>query len=188
MTPFITFLTPAFRRPQALASCLASVGSQSAVEAIEQIVLPDHVGLGIVEGLYGRLPRYADAVHGQYVHILADDDVLAGPHVVALVRQFAIQRGCPDVILVNAIKDLCGPVWLPANWDGVPVCGQIDMGCLIVRADVWRAHVQDYQTGRYEADFDHAAAMHRAGREFARLDLDFLRGAVMRGAPEAVRS
>jgi hypothetical protein len=34
MTPFISFYTPTFKRPRLMARCLASVWSQTAVDAI----------------------------------------------------------------------------------------------------------------------------------------------------------
>jgi hypothetical protein len=88
MQPFITFYTPTYKRPQALARCLASVASQTVVGEIEQIVIPDHVGVGI-HGMYARVPQYASAVHGEYVMFLCDDDVLADATVVETVKTFA---------------------------------------------------------------------------------------------------
>lgn len=183
MRPFITFLTPTYKRPSALARCLASVGQQTAVQAVEQIVLPDHVGLG-VGGMFETLPRYAQAVHGRYVHLLADDDVLAGPTVVERVQQFADQHGDPPIILVNAWKQMeQGWLRLPIAFQGEPVCGHIDLGCLITRADVWQAHAHAYGHV-YEGDYQFARAVYEAGHAFHVLDLDFLHGAVMRGRPE----
>lgn len=180
MQPFITFVTPTFRRPTALAKCHASVGSQSAVDAIEQIDIVDHVGAGVA-GMYARMPLYAKAVHGQYVHLLADDDVLAGPHVVAQLRERAEAEGFPPVLIVSAIK---GHLTLPLDNAGPPVCGRIDLGCLVVRQDIWQRHVGDYGL-RYEGDFDFARALWDAGHTFVYArDIMFLIGAVSRGAAE----
>lgn len=181
MQPFLTFLTPTYRRPQQLAACLASVSAQTAVRAIEQIVLPDHVGLGIVEGLYGRLPHYVDAVHGRYVHVLADDDVLASPAVVEAVQAFAQTHKDPPAIVVRAQK---GPMVLPSAGLDPPQCGAFDMGCLIQRADIFRQFVGRYCTGRYEGDYDHALALWQAGIPFAVLDLLFVVGRQGYGQPE----
>lgn len=180
MQPFLTFYTPTFRRPHALAKCLASVQSQTAVDAIEQVVIPDHVGVG-VDGMYARVPFYANAVHGQYVHVLADDDVLAGPHVVAQLRERAQSEGLPPVLIVSATK---GHLTLPLDDHGPPVCGRIDLGCLVVRRDIWQRHVDDY--GKcYEGDFFMAKALWDAGHRFVYArDITFLIGAVSRGAAE----
>ena len=54
--PFLSIYTPTFRRPQYLAKNMASVGRQTAAQHVEQIIVPDHVGYGVVGGLYGRMP------------------------------------------------------------------------------------------------------------------------------------
>lgn len=179
MTPFLTLYTPTYRRPQQLARCLDSVRQQTAVEAIEQIVIPDHVGVG-VHGMFARVRHYADAVHGRYVHLLADDDVLAGPTVVAHVQAFADAHDNPPVILVSARKG--GQEWPQGNpWP--PQCGHIDLGCVITRADVWKRHVGDYGLN-YEGDYWYMRALYEAGHPAAWCDLLFSIGAVSHGRAE----
>ena len=132
--PFLSLYTPTYKRPTGLARCLASVAQQTAVADIEQIVIVDHLGIGI-DGMYARIPDYAGAVHGDYVHVLADDDELAGPDVVQTVRDCAEANGHPAVILVAVQKGglvLTSPAW-------PPVLGGIDLGSMIVRRDVWTA-------------------------------------------------
>ena len=182
MQPFITFLTSTFRRPAGLAACLASVGEQTAVEHIEHIVLPDHVGRGIVGGLFERLPQYADAVHGRYVHLLGDDDVLADRTVVERVMAFADAHDHPPLILVEAKK---GPWFLPAPGEPWPPrLGRVDLGCVITRADVWREHVGSYGK-RYEGDFDFLLALYAAGIEAEFCDVLFMFGPIGAGRAEA---
>ncbi len=180
MTPFLSFYTPTYRRPQGLERCLASVGAQTLAAEIEQIVIPDHVGLGI-GGMYARVPQYVEAVHGRYVHFLADDDVLTSPVVVQQVKDFAEVEGFPPLILVQAEKD--GARW-PVGQVWPPVCGQIDLGCGIVRADIWKAHAHCYGH-RYEGDYDFLSALAASGVEAKYLPLLFSRGAVSRGEAEA---
>lgn len=177
MTPFISFYTPTFKRPQKLAACLQSVAAQTAVADIEQIVIPDHVGLG-VGGMFAQVPRYRDAVHGRYVHMLCDDDVLASPTVVAEVKAFAEAHGDPPVILVKAVK---AGMWWPAGDPWPPRCGAIDLGCIITRADVWKQH--DYGH-RYEGDYDLMQSIADAGHQAAWCGVLFSIGGVNRGAPE----
>jgi len=185
--PFLTFITPTYRRPRRLASCLESVSSQSGVSGVEHLVLPDHVGVGI-DGMYARLPRYAEAVHGEYVHVLADDDVLADCGAVEALREVARAKGMPPVLIVDVVKHMePGPLRLPLDGARVaelgPIEGRIDLGCLVVRADVWKAHVHQYGR-RYAGDFDFAAALWSAGHPFTYAGVMFLFGAVMRGRPE----
>lgn len=179
MQPFLSFYTPTYKRPQQLARCLASVASQTLVHEIEHVVIPDHVGLGI-GGMYQRVPDYKDAIHGQYVHFLADDDVLASPQVVEIVKQAAEQNSNPPMLLVRVIKGgLCLPIGQP--WP--PVETQIDLGCFITRSDVWKAHAHCYGN-RYEGDADYAKAVAASGHGAVFVDVLFLVGGVNRGAPE----
>lgn len=176
--PFLTFYTPTYRRPQGLAACLRSVSAQTARDRIEQIVIPDHVGHGI-EGMYAAIPQYAAMVHGAYVHLLADDDVLAAPDVVERL-EMAIGETLPPLVIVRALK---GALTLPLGAVWPPVCGRIDLGCIITRADVWKRHCGSYGK-RYEGDFDFVAALAAEGIQPLFLDLLFLMGAVSKAAPE----
>lgn len=180
MTPFLTIYTPTYRRPQGLARCLASVQNQTAVDEIEQIVIPDHVGRG-VGGMFAQVPSYADAVHGQYVTFLCDDDVLAGPTVVERVWNHAAQHAQPPLMLVATQKG--GQVW-PSAPAWPPQMGHIDLNCAIVRSDLWKRHVSAYGS-RYEGDFDFLSTLHRHGVEASWCDVLFSIGGVSRGAAEA---
>lgn len=179
---FITFLTPTFRRPKALAQCLASVQKQTAVDRIQQIVIVDHVGVG-VGGMFTMLPHYAPIVQGQYVHILCDDDVLTDSDVVAEVERAARGCDCPPFIIVEAEK---GGIVYPVGPAWPPQLGRIDLGCLIVRADVWSDHAHHYGNA-YEGDYHFAAALKQSAvAPYLELSpLLFSRGAVSRGAPES---
>lgn len=181
MRPFLTLYTPTYKRPQALARCLASVAEQTLVRAIEQIVIPDHVGLG-VGGMYTRVPEYASAVHGEYVMFLCDDDVLASPTVVEEVQAFANAHDRPPLILVATEKG--GAIW-PAGNPWPPVCGAIDLNCAIVRTDIWRAFVSAYGD-RYEGDYHFLQALADAGVQATWCPVLVSRGAVSRGTPELV--
>lgn len=181
--PFLSFYTPTLgpRRPKGLMACMESVCAQTAFCEIEHLVLPDYVGLGIAGGLYGRMPQYLDAFHGEYAHTLADDDVLASPTVVEEVKAFARANDNPPVIIVTVRK---AHLTLPSADLNPPKCGHIDMGCVIQRHDIFRQFVQAYQTGRYEADYDHAYALWQAGIPFAVMPLLFVIGGASRGAAE----
>jgi hypothetical protein len=179
--PFLSIYTTTYRRPAALARNLRSVESQTAVELLEQIVIPDLVGYGIVDGLYTRLAWYAEALRGQYIHILPDDDCLATERVVEDLRAFAIDMAYPDVIVATARK---GDVTYPRiPVDQRPEDGDIDLTSYIVRRDVWREHVHDYGR-RYAGDVDHARALLAAGYHHARFEPIFVVGDNHNGRPE----
>lgn len=180
-SPFLTLITPTYKRPKQLAACLDSVAKQTAVADIEQIVMPDHVGYGVAAGLFGRMSWVKPVVRGAYVNILCDDDVLPDERAVEKVRSFASNHEDPAVIVARVIKNglrlpLCAP-------EAEPICGQVDLTSFIVRSDVWHAHVSDYGQ-RYEGDFDHASALYRAGRRFAFCDVLWAVGAASNGRPE----
>lgn len=179
--PFLTLVTPTFRRPQQLAACLASVGRQTAADDLDQLVLPDHVGYGVSGALFGRLPWYQAAVRGRYVNLLCDDDVLASDTVVATVRMFAAAKGDPEVIVTRVIKN--GLSLPQCDPEGEPVCGAVDLTSYLVRQDVWQRHVPDYGT-RYEGDFDHALTLFKSGYRFAFCDVLWAVGAASNGRPE----
>lgn len=180
MRPFLTLYTPTYRRPAGLVRNLFSVQDQTRVRDIEQIVIPDHVGIGI-DGMYAKVPDYAPAVHGQYVAFLCDDDVLAAPNVVDRLWACAEAEGYPPLIIVQTEKN--GAVWPSGNaWP--PRMGSIDLNCAIVRSDVWKAHAHCYGK-RYEGDFDFMLALYKSGVPAVPCDLLFSRGGVSRGAAEA---
>jgi hypothetical protein len=177
--PFLSLYTPTYKRPQALQRCMASVAAQTAVADLEHLIVPDYVGLGI-GGMYQRVPSHAPALSGDYVHFLADDDVLASATVVEEVKKAAQANNHPPMLLVRVIK---GQMHLPIGpqvWP--PVLGAIDLGCFITRADVWKAHAHTYGN-RYEGDFDFAEAVAQ-WHEAIFVDVLFLVGGVSRGAPE----
>jgi len=188
MAPFLSFYTPTYRRPEQLTACLASVQRQTAVKLIEQVVIPDHVGLG-VGGMYHAVPAYADALHGEYVHFLCDDDTLKGPTVVAdLKRIVEAERDAeglgPQVIIVGSQKP--GGYYPHVN-HGPPVEGSIDLGCFVVRRDVWRNTCNLYGR-RYEGDADYIKALWAMNPPIARWswhrELHFCTGAASRGRYE----
>jgi hypothetical protein len=180
--PFLTFYTPTFHRPFALAKCMASIEKQTARHRVEQIIVPDFVGYGIANGLYGRIPWYAEACRGEYVHILADDDELLDERAVEKVIAFAEKKMRPPVIMVNVIKG--GFEYPCCNPFGPPQVSEVDLGCYILRRDIWLRHYKDYGD-RYEGDFDHAVVLHEHGYRREHLDLFFVEGGASNGRPEA---
>lgn len=179
--PFLSIYTTYYRRPAALARNLKSVGDQTAVDHVEQLVFPDHAGYGIGGGLYGRMAWYAHALRGEYVAVLCDDDELAAEDVVAKLMAFARRHDNPEVIVVKSEK---GGFEYPNYPEGdPPESGAADLCTYVVRRDVWLQHVADYGM-RYEGDFDMALAMHNAGRRHVRADILFATGINQNGRPE----
>lgn len=179
-TPFITFLTCAYRRPQGLAKNMASIANQTCVNEIEHIVLPDHMGHGPNAAVYGRLPFYVEAPRGEYVHVLGDDDALADDKVVERVKAFARKHNNPTTIVVRCQKG--GTEFPKCGLNGLPKEGDVDLCNFVVRRDAWKLFVTDY--GRdYKCDWDGYLRL----KQFAALiplDLLFAVGKEGTGRPE----
>jgi hypothetical protein len=180
VTPFLSLYTPTYRRPQALARCLASVSAQTLSGEVEQVVIPDHVGRGIA-GMFAQVPSYAPSLHGEYVAWLCDDDVLAHPTVVWDLKQVIDLHRHPELLIVDTMKD--GARW-PAMDIWPPQCGAIDLNCAVMRRDVWLKFAASYGAC-YEGDYLHFKAMADAGVRPIFVPLLFSVGAVSRGAAEA---
>lgn len=156
--PFLTFYTTAFRRPAQLAMNLSSVANQTVVDAVDQVVLPDHAGLGIGPSLYGRLTRwYLPYLRGRYVHLLADDDALASADAVEVVLQtVAEQDVSPDVVIVTVQK---GDLLYPQVEGRSFRLGDVDIGSFIVKRTVLQRHAEAL-TPSYTGDYDLARALY----------------------------
>jgi len=185
MSYALTCYTPSFRlatgqeaRPSHLARCRVSVAQQT-IPVEHYIAWDARPGGSGIAGMYAQVPTHAHRVTGAYVHILADDDVLAGPDVAERTMAIAERHAWPEVLIVCARK--AGRILPSAPYP--PRVGQIDLGCIICRRDVWQAHVYDYGR-RYEGDGDFAVALHLAGRQFLYTDVLFETGEAMYGAPE----
>ena len=179
--PFLTLVTMTHLRPTALARNLASVGRQTAVEDIEQIVLPDHVGYGFVDALFVRIQWYAQACHGRYVVWLNDDDALADEKVVEKLRAFIERRKSPPVVTVAVQKgDQRFPKQDPNER---PADSGVDLGSYVLRRDVWLTYIDRYGK-RYAGDVDHAQAMWDDGVRPVHMDMLFATGPAGNGATE----
>lgn len=192
MRSFLSLYVPFFRRtdgelarPGALERCRTSIYSQwvprdNFVQAL--FVEDEKLGGSGVGGMFAQVPANAHRVEGDYVMLLGDDDVLADETVVGRLYSIAEAASFPDVIIVSTEKAEHGR--LPYDHQGPPICGRIDLGCVVTRRDVWLAHVADYGD-IYEGDFRHLDAMWKAGRHFHyATGLLFSRGAVSRGGVE----
>ncbi len=183
--PFLTLYTNTHLRPAALMRNLASVGRQTAVSDIEQLVIPDHVGYGLVGGLFGRVPWYAEACRGQYVMFLSDDDELHGEDAVARLRKFIAGQPepPPPLVLVRVAKgDQVFPKGSPTD---APVEGEVDLGSYVYRRDMWVKYRNAFGL-RYQGDYDHAVTMWNDGVRpvFAESVGLFAVGPMSNGRPE----
>ena len=166
--PFLTIVTRHGRRPWMLERCRASVLAQTC-DDYEHVIIHDHVGVGI-QGSHKAVAERADTFQGRYIWLLDDDDWLIEPGFVETVRRVAELENEPEAIIVRTqhVMGLCPD---DRHWEARPEKGYIAMPCLVVRADVWRAHRPQLCAVESAGDFALAEAMHNAGREFVWLDM-----------------
>lgn len=168
----MTFLTIFTRhmasRPGYYARHCASLEWQTCRD-FEHLVIEDDTGRGIAWAQQ-QIPAHAGEVQGDYVQVLNDDDVLAGPRVVALIRAAALHTGA-DIIVHKTDSLEIGIIPDTVSWLHGPVCGHMSDADVTVRRDVWRRHVDAYQSGRYTADFDFLCQLWRGGYRVHWLDM-----------------
>ena len=145
MTPFLSIYVPTYKRPHMLEHCLASVSAQ-ADQDLEVVLVRDEIGIGI-SGMYADISNHLDEVHGRYVFVLSDDNLITDPQFVGRLKKIATKYD-PDVIIFrNKIVDT-----LPDVWAAAPEEGHIDLSCFVVKADIWKANSDKW--GRcYAGDF-----------------------------------
>ena len=145
---FLTLYTPTYRRPTYLERCKASVRTQTCQD-VQHLIIDDTEGNGI-PAMFADVANYHDKIDGEYVMFLCDDDMLFDNDVVQDV--YGVLQSTPqtDVLLVKMEVD--GRVY-PGDFraGACPVCGDIAIGCWIVRREVWLNHRYGE---RYEGDYD----------------------------------
>lgn len=177
MKPFLTVYTPTFRRPFFLELCKASVAQQWRTE---HVIVEDHVGLGI-DGMYGDIRNHVDKVHGEYVLVLSDDNVLVDPVFAAELETYVRVQQWPDVVVFKGRIDTTTQ---PAAWCCEPIETMIDLSCFAVRREVWVAYAESWGR-RYEGDFDFIHRLWADGCVFAWWDrLVFQALKISRGAAQ----
>lgn len=176
---FLTVYTPTYRRPNLLAMCRASVLAQTS--PVEHVIIHDRQGLG-VDGMFADIPNHTDKVHGAYVMVLSDDNVLTDPDFAADLERVTCANGKPDVVMFKG--EIQGTVQ-PAAWGGEPIETMVDLSCYAVKTEVWKQHSRDWGH-RYEGDFDFIHRLWERGYRFLWWDkMVFRAQQISRGLPEA---
>jgi glycosyltransferase involved in cell wall biosynthesis len=154
--PLITFYTPTYERPSMLRRCQASLELQTCQD-YEHVIVHDEIGIGIA-GMFAEIPEHLDLIHGRYVYVLTDDNMLADNEVVGKLKEEVerlsakVSYPCdlPAVLIVKCF--LRGGVY-PIFWEEENKEAQIDLGNYLVRADVFRKHADKFGH-RYAGDYD----------------------------------
>lgn len=152
---FLTLYTPTYRRPTYLERCKASVYTQTCQD-VQHLIIEDTQGHGI-PAMFADVANHHDKISGEYVMFLCDDDMLFDDHVVQDVydviqstMSHSFVGVTTDVLMVKMEVD--GRVY-PGDFraHNQPVCGDIAIGCWIVKKEVWTSHRYGE---RYEGDYD----------------------------------
>jgi hypothetical protein len=157
---FLTVYTPTYKRPHMLELCKTSVANQTV--PVEHVIVPDEVGLGI-GGMYQDIRNHTGQVHGDYVMVLSDDNILVDQNFAGDLQDLVVGFDeQPDVVV---FKGQTGGTVQPAHW-GEPVLTMIDLSCFAVIRDLWVEYA-DRWGDRYEGDFDFIRALWDDGHLFA---------------------
>lgn len=145
---FLDVVTRTYRRPKALAACMASVERQS-VSDYRHVILRDEIGVGVVQA-GGMLAEYEP--ESEYVWVLDDDNLCVRRSLVDELRSVAYVMNAPAMIVrfQNGVE--LGV--LPKRWGATPVEGDIDSASIVTRSDVWMEHRHAWDSGRYASDYD----------------------------------
>jgi hypothetical protein len=174
---FLSIYVPTYKRPKALADCLASIEAQTDQD-LEVVLIKDEIGIGI-DGMYADIQNHIDEVHGDYVFVLSDDNLITDIDFVKRLKK-VVDEYNPDVIVFK--NEIVGI--LPSIWDAKPQLGHIDLSCFVVRSDIWKANADKWGK-RYEGDYDFINSLWEQGYQFYWLDVVAVKAQrISRGQPE----
>ena len=175
--PMLSVYTPTYRRPFLLELCKASVANQSV--RVEHVIIEDTVGLGI-GGMYGAIREHVGEVHGEYVMVLSDDNILVDGRFAERLEKIAVDHLYPDVILFRGQIE---QTLQPAAWACEPEITKIDLSCFAVQREVWVENADKWGQ-HYCGDFDFIHALWQE-YEFCWWDhLAFMAVKISGGEPE----
>jgi glycosyltransferase involved in cell wall biosynthesis len=145
----------------------------------EQIFIIDDIG----QGLHAANRALAlPAVEGAYVLVLDDDDRLADPDAVALLKEATENE--PELLFFRADHDQLGILPDDKVWQRRPLHGRVGSCDFITRSDIWQRFVAHFAMPE-SGDFNFLHAVWESGPSVSWLDRQL--AAVQRiskGAPE----
>lgn len=159
MTPFLTVFTRHLaNRPTLYAQHCASLEAQTCQDFVHLVITDDASrGWPWAESLF---ETHKDEVHGDYVFQLDDDDVLATPKAVAMLKT-AVDDSQADIVVFRVDHLRLGILPDASVWGKQPLCGHIGGEDFIVRREIWQRHIHTRNTGLYESDFGFMAELWR---------------------------
>lgn len=149
--PFLSIVTRCYKRPQGLLRCLESIAQQDDKD-YENVLIIDTEGIGVAAA-NALFYEHKDRVHGEYVHLLDDDDILVDNGLVSRLKCIAHNHNWPDVIIFRSLHG--GGKMLPPDklWGERPKGGQIGGESYVIRRDIWKRHIKVFGEHGYPGDF-----------------------------------
>lgn len=175
--PFLSIYLPTYKRPVMLAKCIESILKQNDQD-LEVVLVRDDIGIGI-DGMYGDIPNHLDEVHGQFVFVLSDDNLITDADFVSGLKAIVAEHQPDVVVFKNQVASV-----QPDRWDCAPELGHIDLSCFAVKADIWKANADKW--GKcYEGDYHFIRSLWDQGFDFYWWDAMPIRAMqISRGLPE----
>ena len=145
--PFLSIVTRHhIGRPRMLRDCWQSLKAMTDND-FEHVLLIDDGPRGL-EYANCQFERHKHLVRGRYVWKLDDDDLLVYPDFLSDLKAI-VEEHKPHIVMVKAnvgyddVQRRDFGVMPSANvWNNRPLCGEICCLNYIVRADVWRSHIE----------------------------------------------
>lgn len=147
----LSIITRCYKRPIGLRRNKMSLALQT-VQDFEHILLVDNVGIGL-KAAADRLAIEAPVlIHGDYVYVLDDDDMLVDNEFVARIQEVVFLAD-PDIIMVKSDDGTMGVLPTVKVWGKRPIYSQIGGQNYVVRADIWKRHAAHFISEQDRGDF-----------------------------------
>jgi len=156
--PFLSIITRhMLSRPNLLLSCRSSIRGQTDAD-LEHIVLADEIGRGIAWANM-QFYHHRNIPQGEYVLMLDDDDYLATPYAVEMLKRVVELAREPDIVVFRDLRAGLGKLPSEAVWRSrMPIANEISGQDFIVRRDVWYDNIWAFGLD-YGGDFQFMEAL-----------------------------
>ena len=140
----LSIITRCYKRPIGLRRNRLSVRLQT-LQDYEQIFLVDKEGQGINAADARMAAEAPTLIHGDYVYILDDDDLLIDNQFIDHIHDIA-QAHDPDIIMVKSDNGYLGILPSAATWKREPQPGRVSVLNYVVRSEIWKRRAAAFAT------------------------------------------
>lgn len=182
-TPFLSIVTRCYLRPKGFERNQQSIAELNDKD-IEQVFITDLTGQGMLAA-NKSFELVKDAIIGDYVFLLDDDDFIIDPDMVSDLKE-VFEKFSPGIIFfkmhINNTQNCLYPT--PNCWGNKPIRGSIGGSCFVVKKEIYQKFIHNF--GTYPmGDFAFINAVWESNPSFYWLDKHICStGKVSRGAKE----